>query len=126
MDSHQPTTDPAPLRPEQLTWSVLIGRWVAFARSAVALPTDAEGRRLRDSVPDIINLQAVWFALEHLDDLSQEQRALGLDRAAVLIERHRGLIESRWTGKPLPDGLRSLIDDAEASLEQQRDAHSSP
>ncbi len=101
---------------DQLTWAVLLGRWVEFARSAVALPTVGEEGRLRESVPDAIMLQAVWFALGHLDGLSASQRALGLDRATVLIDRHEAALLARWDPQPLPPALRELVDDARAAL----------
>lgn len=107
------------LNPLQLTWAALLGRWVEFARSALALPQDQEGGRLRQSVADIIMLQAVWFALQHLEDLSPDQRALGLDRAAVLLERHARALERRWSGSELPAQLRELVRDACDELEKQ-------
>jgi hypothetical protein len=115
-------TDPAhpqfePLHPARLTWTVLLGRWVQFARSAVAWPTDGEGGRYRASVPDIIQLQAICFALQHLDDLPAPEQALGLDRATVLVQRHAEAIRRRWADGPLPSGLLELIDDAERALE---------
>ena len=74
--------------PRKLTWAALLARWVNFARSAVALPDDAQGRAWKSAVPDIIALQAVTMALGELDQLPTEERALGLDRAQVLIDRH--------------------------------------
>ena len=105
-----------PLHPERLTWAALLATWVDFARSAVALPKDAAGQAMRDSVGDIIMLQAVWFALRELEDLPPDERALGLDRAQVLIDRHRDAIEQRWQGQAMPDLLTELIDDAQAEL----------
>ncbi|MEX0774776.1 MAG: hypothetical protein WD042_03570 [Phycisphaeraceae bacterium] len=102
--------------PVKLTWTVLLGRWVDFARSAVALPADADGRRLRESVPDVIMLQAVWFALQHLEELDAGQRALGLDRAAVLIEKHTGALQRRWGANALPAQIGELVADARAAL----------
>lgn len=106
-----PTPEAAPLYPDRLTWAVLLGRWVDFARSAVALPTDAEGAKMRDSVADIIMLQAVWFALQHLQELTAAERALGLDRAGVLIEKHTSALRGRWMGA-MPAGIEELINDA--------------
>ena len=105
-----------PLHPDHLTWAVLLGRWVQFARSAVALPDDAAGRRMRDSVGDIIQLQAVWFALQHLDELPPEERALGLDKAEVLIEKHAAALRERFAGEELPLLIEELIDDAQSAL----------
>jgi hypothetical protein len=109
-------SDDEPLHPGQLTWAALLGRWVEFARSAVALPEDPEGQRLRDSVSDIIMLQAVWFALHHLDELSDDEQALGVDRAEVLIDKHARQLEARWGDQPMPDTLRELIEDARRTL----------
>lgn len=101
-----------PLHPDRLTWAALLGRWVDFARSALALPTDVEGRRMRDAVPDIIALQAVWFALGRLDELGRDQRMLGIDRAGVLIERHGAALRERWGDEAMPPLLEELIRDA--------------
>ena len=105
------------LEPDELTWAVLLGRWVDFARSALALPDDAAGRRLRDSVADIIMLQAVWFALQHLDELPCDQRALGIDRAELLIDKHRRAIAQRWQDEPMPAMLSELITDAQQQVQ---------
>lgn len=109
-----------PLEPGRLTWAVLLGRWIDFARSAVALPEDGEAGRVRRSVTDIITLQAVWFALQHLDELQDDERAIGLDRAGVLIARHAGAIHERFEGEPMPEGLTDLIADVELAYARQR------
>ena len=117
MESTEP--DAQPLRPRQLTWAALLGRWVEFARSALALPEDPAGTAVRDSVPDIIMLQAVWFALKDMDDLTAAERALGLDRAEVLIDKHSDALNRRWAGDastPMPRQLQELIDDARSRL----------
>lgn len=99
-----------------VTWAALLGRWMDFARSAVALPTDDAGRRMRDSVPDVIMLQAVWFALRDLGRLPAAERALGLDRAEVLIQRHAATLQRRFTDTPMPRTMRELIADARDAL----------
>lgn len=101
------------LNTRSLTWTAVLGRWVDFARSAVALPDDATGQAMKASVPDIIMLQAVWFALQDLSELPADQRALGIDRAAVLIERHRSAIERRWRRDAWPGTLSELVRDVE-------------
>lgn len=107
---------PEPLHPEHLTWAALLGRWVEFARQAVGLPDNDEGRRVRESVPDIIMLQAVWFALQHLDDLDPAERALGLNRAEMLVEQHAAALEARYAGQEMPEALTQLINDARGML----------
>ena len=113
--------DAQPLDSEKLTWAALLGRWVEFARSAVALPKDAAGERLRDSVADIIALQAVWFALQHLGELDADERALGLDRAAVLIDKHVAALRRRFGGESLPPQLQELVSDATRELARQKE-----
>ena len=103
------------LEPARLTWAVLSGRWVDFARSALALPEDEDGRRLRAAVPDIIMLQAVWFALQHLDELDVSQRSVGIDRAEILIEKYGARLRDRF-GVRMPDQLQTLLEDAASEL----------
>lgn len=105
------------LRPEHLTWTALLGRWLNYAQASKALPNDAEGDRWRASVSPIINLQAVTFALAELVELAEDERALGRDRAAVLIEQAAGTIDQAWRGEQVPVSLFEIIDDAEAALE---------
>ncbi|MEO1236716.1 MAG: hypothetical protein AAFX76_08010 [Planctomycetota bacterium] len=119
-DSADPAPTPTPLHPERMTWPVLLGRWVDFARSAVALPDNAAGRRWRASVADIIQLQAVWFALRQLDELDPAERALGVDRAGVLIERHAGALAARWPDGALPAEVAELVREARAAWRDAR------
>ena len=129
--SEPPTKAPEPLDAARLTWAVLLGRWTDFARSAVALPEDAEGRRLRESVADLIGLQAVWFALSQLAELPPEampadERALGLTRAGVLIDRHEAALRRRFAPDALPEQAEELIADARAALSVSKRSSSPP
>lgn len=110
--------DVEPLEPERLTWAVLLARWTDFAGSAVALPEVGEAGLVRQSVTDIITLQAVWFALGQMDELSDAERALGLDRAGVLIARHRSAIQARFGENGMPEGLESLLEDVAEAYEK--------
>ena len=113
-------TKAEPLEPDRLTWAVLLARWTDFARSAVALPEAGEPGLVRQSVTDIITLQAVWFSLGQMDELSEAERALGLDRAGVLIQRHRDAIQARFGEQPLPEDLQSLLDDVAEAYAKQK------
>ena len=104
-----------PLRPTELTWAALLAQWLDFAKASVALPDTAAGRRWKDSVASIVTLQAVTFALMHLDDLPEDERALGLDRAEILIRRSAGEIETIWHGEALHETLLHLLHDARAA-----------
>ena len=108
--------EPAPLHPERLTWAALLGRWVEFAKSAVGLPTDETGVKLRRAVPDLIMLQAVAFALANLGELEESERALGVDRAEVLIEKHTAALEALWPNGDQPAALREIVSDAREEL----------
>ena len=113
--------EPEPLEPDRLTWAVLLARWTDFARSAVALPETGESGLVRQSVTDIITLQAVWFSLRQMDELEPAEQALGLNRAGVLIARHSEAIRSRFQHQPLPEDLQSLLNDvAEVYSEHKR------
>lgn len=109
-----------PLDPARLTWAVLLGRWTEFARSAVALPTEGDAGRVRASVTDIITLQAVWFALQHMDELGPAERAIGLDRAGVLIDRHSTAVRKRFADDPMPQALSELMDEVKDIYHSQR------
>jgi len=106
---------PGLLNVPKLTWAVLLGRWIDFARSALALPEDQAGQRLRHSVPDIIMLQAVWFAITHIKDLDAAQHSVGLDRAEILIDKHTQVLCERF-GAEVPPAIQSLLDDVKFQL----------
>lgn len=105
------------LRPKELTWTVLLGRWVEFAQASMALPAGAEGDRWRGSVADIITLQAVTFALAELDSLPREEHPYARDKAEVLIDGSTANLERAWRGSAMPDDLRELVEDARRALE---------
>jgi hypothetical protein len=105
-----------PLRPESLTWTALLGRWIEFAQASLAIPPEADGERWRASVPSIINLQAVTFALAEVPQLPAPERALALDKAELLIGSHRGKLTSIWPEGRMTTALRELCDDASIAL----------
>jgi len=108
-------SDQDPFSAQKMTWAALLARWVEFARSALALPDDEDGNRMRQSIADIITLQAVWFALAEINQLNNKERALGLDRAEILIEDHSRALMDRWQDQ-LPQALVQLISDARQRL----------
>lgn len=99
-----------------LTWAALLGRWMEFAQTAVALPDDTEGRAWKQAVPAIIGLQAVTMALREVSDLPDDERALGLDRAEILIDRHADELRTIFTGAAMHPMLSELMDDARTAL----------
>ncbi|MBI1369102.1 MAG: hypothetical protein GC162_10665 [Planctomycetes bacterium] len=101
---------------QKLTWAGLLGRWVEFAQSALALPDDAAGRTWREAVPEIIGLQALTMALSEAGELPADERALGIDRARVLIDRHTDRLTKLFAPGPLPAMLGEMIADACAAV----------
>ncbi len=104
-----------------LSWSALLAHWSDFAKSALALPTEGEGGRLRGAVPGIIALQSVTHALAELDQLPRDEYALGQDRAEVLIRRHTSELHELWRGTDVPAEIRDLIADATVALRATRE-----
>jgi hypothetical protein len=94
------------------TWAMLLARWTQFAQASVALPRTAEGSRWRAAVGPIVGLQAVVFALGELEGLPADERALGRDRAGVLIRQYAGALEGLWSSEPMPGEVAALIADA--------------
>jgi hypothetical protein len=107
---------PHPLRPEALTWTGLLAQWVRFAQASLALPAEGDGARWRASVPAIINLQAVTFALADLDRLPAHEHALALDKAEMLINSSVAELDGIWTGGITSPLLIEICDDAKAAL----------
>ena len=106
----------AELRPRVLSWTALLGRWIEYAQSSVALPQDGEGMRWRESVVHIIHLQAVTFALAELQELPEEERALALDKAEILIRHACRELDSIWRAQAMPEAMLELMADARAAL----------
>lgn len=102
----------------RLTWAALLGRWIDFAQSAVALPDDADGRAWKRSVPAIIGLQAIAMALRHADELPADERALGIDRARVGIDRYTADLRQAFGDGALHPMLSELILDAWSAVKQ--------
>ena len=102
----------------RLTWAVLLGRWVEFAQSAVALPDDADGRAWKAAVPAIIGLQSLAMALQHASELDREERLLGIDRARVGIERYTDELRGAFGDQALHPMLDELILDAWSGVRQ--------
>lgn len=105
-----------PLHPETLTWTALLGKWIEFAQTSVALPRDSEGERWRASVAPIVNLQAVTFALAEMKDLPTADRPLARDKAEILISDNAGKLSELWGETQLPATLQEIIADSRVAL----------
>ncbi len=107
-----PRPDPSRAR----TWATLLAYWTEFAQRAVALPAEGEGGRWKASVAPIIGLQAITHALAETETLPPDERALGLDRAELLIRRHAKELHGAWRGEPMPEAIDELLQDAAHAL----------
>ncbi len=105
----------APLHPESLTWAALLGRWLDLAAASTALTEDQDGPRWRRSLPSLITLQAIVFAMDEFDQLPQEEQPVALDRSEVLVNEARVQLEETW-GEELPLALQEALDDADAAI----------
>lgn len=127
MDEAHPDTDHAADRGADApradihTWAALLAHWSHAARAVLRLPDTAQGRAMRASIGDVIALQSITLALGDLDRLPPEERALGRDRAGVLVERHTQALRGKWADQPMPEGLTELILDAHAALRRAND-----
>jgi hypothetical protein len=110
------------LHPEALTWAGLLMQWVQFAQTALTLPNDAEGERWRISVPSIINLQAVTFALADLDRLDAGEHALALDKSEMLIRTSQERLVEIWQAN-VPSQVSEIVLDAHTALRIKREQH---
>ncbi len=98
-----------------LTWSVLLGRWVEFARSAVSLPETGPAGRYRRSVAPLITLHAVTHALAELELLPHDDQPPAIDRAEILIRKSERDLAEIWGD--LPPEIAVFITEARAALE---------
>ncbi len=115
-DTPLPSSPDCPSTPP-LTWTVLLAGFARLAKASLALPADQLGERWRTTIPSIIALQSVTFALADVHRLDPAERPLALDKAEILITEHERLIRGLWSAAPvLPDSLADLIIDARAAL----------
>ncbi len=98
-----------------MTWPGLLAKWTDFARASAAFPKTSEGDRWRASVPGIIALQAVTFALAEVDGLPAEERVVALARAEAVIDRQELALAALWG--ELGGELALLVGDARAALD---------
>ena len=71
------------------TWSALLGHWSALVKAGeglvLAAPDDADAARWRASIPEVISLQSITFALRDLARLPEADRPLARDRADLTV-----------------------------------------
>lgn len=114
------------LTPEALTWTGLLGQWVQFARASLALPADAHGSCWRQSVPAVINLQAVTFAMAELEKLARDEQALALDKARLLIDANVQTLDRAWSQEIMPASLSEICADAQLAWHSANESIKAP
>lgn len=107
-----------PSSPSQnLSWPLLLAKWTEYAKAAVALPTTDEGKRDRDSVPAVIALQAICFALSEIHRLPTDERLLGIERAEYIVRERSAELDRIWRGHPMPEAMLDLLTDARHAIQ---------
>ena len=101
-----------------MTWAGLLGRWVEFAQSAVALGDDEQSGRWKRAVADLIGLSALSMALDEADQLPSAERSLAVDRAGVLLKRHKRNLSEIFDLEPMHPQIIQWIQQAERSLDR--------
>jgi hypothetical protein len=97
-------------------WMVLLAQATQLAAAAQAWPDGAEGDRLRESVPDLVQLQAVRIAMEQLDRIPADRRAYARDHAEWLVRRASERLGERWRGEPMPEPMLEAMTAARGSI----------
>jgi hypothetical protein len=104
-----------------VTWTTLLGHWTSLVKAGEGLrraaESDPDASRWRDSIPEVIRLQAITFALGDLEHLDVPDRGLARDRARVGIEAAHGVLETIWAGHPFPDALAEITGDAADAID---------
>ncbi|MDE0888018.1 MAG: hypothetical protein OSA40_01030 [Phycisphaerales bacterium] len=104
-----------------VTWTTLLGHWTDLVKAGEGLRRAAnsnpDAARWRDSIPEVIRLQAITFALGDLDRLHASDRGLARDRAGIGIEAATNVLDSVWAGLPIPEALTEIAQDASQSLQ---------
>ena len=110
---------PKPDSPSQdLSWPLLLAKWTEYAKAAVALPSTEQGNRDRDSVPAVIALQAICFALSEIHRLPTDERLLGIERAEYIVRDRSAELDKLWRGHPMPEAMLDLLTDARQAVQR--------
>ncbi|MEM9084125.1 MAG: hypothetical protein AAGB34_11060 [Planctomycetota bacterium] len=100
-------------------WEGLLAHCVGIAKAAAAIPDSHEhAQAWQGSIEAIITLHSVTMALDQLGGLAAEERAVGMDRAGILIGEGARALSAAWGGQAMPEGLLELMSDARQSVER--------
>lgn len=103
------------------TWSALLGHWSALVKAGeglvLAAPDDADAARWRASIPEVISLQSITFALRDLARLPEADRPLARDRADLTVTASASSLDTIWRGVEMPSVLLDVAADARREVE---------
>lgn len=121
-DSKPHHSDPGTSLPTGVvTWTTLLARWIALVKAGeglvLAAPGDADARRWRSSIPEVVTLQSVTFALGDLERLPEADRSLARDRADLAVTESSARLDRLWRGENMPEGLLEVAADARRAVD---------
>jgi len=104
------------------TWSALLGHWMALVKAGEGLrraaETDPDAARWRASIPEVVTLQAITFALGDLARLPEADRPLARDRADLGVVAAASALDAVWRGVEMPESVLEIAADARRAVEQ--------
>ena len=104
------------------TWSALLGHWMALVKAGEGLvraaPDDLDAARWRASIPEVVTLQAITFALGELARLPEADRPLARDRADLGVTSAASTLDQVWRGVEMPESVLEIAADARRAVEQ--------
>ncbi|MAB71850.1 MAG: hypothetical protein CMJ54_05035 [Planctomycetaceae bacterium] len=102
-----------------VTWTTLLGHWTDLVKAGEGLKRSdvADDQAWRESIPEVIRLQAITFALAELDRIEVPDRGLARDRAAIGVEEASARLDDLWSGVSMPAALLDIASDASLALE---------
>ncbi|MAD19424.1 MAG: hypothetical protein CMJ52_04280 [Planctomycetaceae bacterium] len=103
-----------------MTWTTLLGHWTDLVKAGEGLraSTDQDAEAWRASIPEVIRLQSITFALAELDRIDVPDRGLARDRASIGVEEASSRLDELWSGVPMPEALLDIASDASSALER--------
>ena len=117
----EPTASGERLPTGLITWTTLLSHWTSLVKAGeglvMAAPDDADAHRWRDSIPEIMTLQAITFALGDLESLSEPDRPLARDRADLAVTESSAALDRCWKGVEMPPMLLEIASDARRAVE---------
>ncbi len=104
------------------TWSALLGHWIALVKAGEGLvqaaPDDLDAARWRASIPEVVTLQAITFALSDLPRLPEADRPLARDRADLGVTAAASALDEIWHGVEMPESVLEIAGDARRAVDQ--------